>query len=235
MLGAVASDGWGLKYEKPRVKERFRKSTEDHGTHYFLTTSAIPLGRGEGWYKNTLVSLNSASYGITSHLAISAGIDLFSMIITRSQGLWYSRLQLSASVGDNFHIGAQVFFVALPLPAGDVSTPPTTAGFGTGMGMITIGNPRNQITLAAGYASDGADRSSPILNAAGMVRVLTNLAIVTEHWLFIDQPQNYPVHSAGVRVIGDLLAIDIGLAYDREIASRIFVLGLPFISGTLNF
>jgi hypothetical protein len=223
---------WALN--APR-KNDLRISKEDHGTHYFMSTSAIPLGRGNGWYKNSLVTLNSAAYGLTSGITVSGGIDLFSMFVRRTNGLWFSKLQLNGSVNEVVHMGIQGAYIALPLPATNNDPDLQRRGFATGLAMITIGTERNQLTLQGGMAHDGLDTSQPMLGAAGMLRIAPNVALVTEHWVFIDEQEHYPVHSLGVRILGDLLALDVGLVYDRELAAQIFVLGLPFIAGTLNF
>ncbi len=222
-----------------RRTARIRSSKEDHGTHYFLSTSAIPLGRRTGYYKNTLVTLNSFAYGITNHLAISGGVDLFSVISSRVRSArWYSRVQLSGSLGDNVHVGAQAFYAALPLPYGgeqtmELDTPP---GFGSGMGMITLGNEVHQLTLTGGAVYDSvAGKARSLFGGAGMARVAPNVAVVTEHWWFPNESLDYTMHSLGIRILGDHLALDIGLAYDRELAVRVLPFGLPFVSGILNF
>ncbi len=218
-------------------QQRIRESREAHGTHHFLATSAISLPRGTGYYKNTLVMLNAGAYAFTSNLSLGAGVDLFSLITSRNRSVWYSRLQLSGSLSDMVHIGGQVFYTSLPMPR-TVETPDLDIrpGFATGLGMITFGNVANQVTLSGGWAHDGEEASrGPVLGLAGMLRIFTNVALVTEHWLFTDPEQNYPMHSLGVRILGDHLAIDVGIAYDRELAARVLPIGLPFAAATLNF
>jgi hypothetical protein len=219
---------------------RVKASREDHGKHFFMATSAIPLRQGEGYYKNTMVTLNSAAYGLTRHLAASAGLDLFSLVSSRAnQPRWYSRLQLSGSLGDLVHVGAQAMYVALPIPTSPeapVVADPTN-GFISGLGMITVGNTSNQITIMGGMANGVAsgDRPKALIGAAGMARLAPNIALVTEHWWFPDPSVDYPVHSIGVRVLGSFLAVDIGLVNDRELAGKVFSFGMPFVAGTLNF
>ena len=58
---------------------------------------------------------------------------------------------------------------------------------------------------------------------------------VTEHWVFIDPDRDFLAHSFGIRILGDELAIDIGLAYDREFTTKVTPVGMPFLSATLNF
>ena len=237
-----ATDSTGLYAAGPATAKRslrVKRSREDHGTHYFLATSAIPLNEREGYYKNTLVSLNSGAYGITRHLSVSGGVDLLSVISSKADRiLWYSRMQVSGSLGGMVHAGAQVLHASLPLPQA-VERPPGTGlrrGFTAGLGMLTVGDAELQLTLCGGVVHDGERfADTPLLGAAAMVRVAANLAVVTEHWWLSGSAVNYPVHSLGVRILGDHLALDVGLAYDRELAARVLPFGLPFVSGILNF
>ncbi len=216
----------------------FRKSAEDHASHYFMATSAIGLGRREGYYKNTMVTLNQLGYGITPHLSVNAGIDLFSSFISRGNSKWFSRVQVHTSISDHFHIGVQAAYMAIPLPVLDAPDLPQYSSNGTfnALGMITLGDREFNITFAGGPLHNG-DRFArgPLVGVAAMARVAASVAVITEHWLVMDPYRNYPIHSIGVRVLGDLLAIDGGIAYDRELAAKVLPIGSPFISATLNF
>lgn len=216
-----------------------RLSREAHGKHYFLGTSAIPQAPNTGYYKNTLVTLNSASYGLTRHLGVGAGLDVFSIITTRgADPNWYARMQFGGSVSSLLHLGVQAMYMALPPPrrTEPSATASLPSGFGTLMGLATVGNEAYQFTLGAAYLNDGTQAArGPLLQVAGMMRVAPNLAVVMEHWIFTDPDNSYPMYSAGVRILGDHLALDIGLAYDRERSATITPIGLPFLSGTLNF
>ncbi len=222
----------------PKRRQFLKLSTEWHGNHYFLATSAIPLDRGHGWYKNTLVSFNSAAFGLTNNIAVSGGLDLLSMIISRGSGVWFTRLQFTGSAGNSFHGGVQVMYTSIPMPL-----PPelkdvveVKRGCGTALGMITIGDRKNQLTLQGGILHNG-DRAArgPLLGAAALIRLSGNISFITEHWMVTDPVQNYPIHSAGIRILGDLLAFDIGLVYERDQAALVTPIGMPFASATLNF
>ncbi len=224
-------------FAKRRGTSIFRKSSEDHGSHYFMARSAIGLERGDGFYKNTMVTLNEGSYAITSHLTVNAGADLFSIFISRN-AKWFSRLQLHTRISDLFHVGVQAFYMAIPLPVpGDPDLPvDPSSGFASALGIITIGDPEFQLTLSGGPVHNG-DRFArgPLLGVAAMARIGPDLALITEHWMLTDPFGNYPVHSIGLRVIGDLLAMDGGIVYDRNIAAKVLPFGSPFIAATLNF
>jgi hypothetical protein len=222
----------------PKRRSFLKLSNEAHGNHYFLATSAIPLDRRHGWYKNTMVTFNSAAYGITSNLAVSGGVDLLSMILSRGSGVWFTRLQFTGSAGGSFHGGVQLIYSSIPMPV-----PPELAdlveprqGCASALGMITIGDRRNQLTLQGGIIHNG-DRAArgPLLGAAALIRISGNVSFISEHWMITDPLQNYPIHSAGVRILGDLLAFDIGLLYERDQAALVTPIGMPFASATLNF
>lgn len=218
----------------------FRRSRNTHGSHYFLGTSAIPLPKGDGWYKNTMVSLNSAQVGLTQHLAIGGSVDLVSVVSAKENGpVWSTRMQVSGSLSDNAHLGACAFYLRTQLPTGpetgafNSERPP---GFGAVMGMFTLGNPDYQLTVAGGITYDGKNTGrGPLIHVGALARLFPNVAIMTEHWVVSDPARSFFVHSLGARVIGENLAIDAGLAYDKELLSKVTPVGLPFLSATLNF
>ncbi len=218
---------------------RVRRSKNTYGSHYFLSFSAIPLKKSTGFYKNTMVSLNTVAYGLTEHLSAAASLDLVSLIRAREGGpVFTGRIQLCASPSEVVHIGVSATYLNTRVPVGaevpaGVDVPP---GFVAGMAMLTIGSINNQITLAGGWTHNGQEASrGPLLNVAGAARLFTNFMVVTEHWIFSDPDRSFMAHSFGVRVLGDDLAIDVGFAYDEEYTKKITPIGLPFLSATLNF
>lgn len=239
--GCVQADGAGslLGWPKRLGTSRIKRSNNTYGSHYFLTFSAIPLKKNTGFYKNTMVSLNTVAFGLTEHLSVSGSLDLVSLIRARAGGPVYSaRMQVGGSVSERFHLGASVTYLNTRVPVGvevpeGVDVPP---GFATAMGMITVGDRDYQLSLGAGVSHNGQDIGrGPVLNLSGAARVFANVMLVTEHWIFADPDRSFMAHSYGVRVLGNDLAIDVGLAYDKEYTRKITSVGLPFLSATLNF
>lgn len=224
---------------KRMATSRVRRARNTYGSHYFLGFTAIPLKKGDGFYKNTMVSLNTVAYGLTEHLSTAGSLDLVSLIRARSGGPVYSgRLQLSGSVSELVHIGVAASYLNVRVPIGaevpkGEEVPP---GFLAGMGVVTIGSINNQITVAGGWSHDGKQASrGPLFNVGGAVRIFPNVMLVTEHWIFSDPDRSFAAHSFGTRILGDDLAIDIGFTYDKEYTKKITPIGLPFLSATLNF
>lgn len=231
---------WSLLGPPKRLgTSRIKRSNNTYGSHYFLTFSAIPLKKNTGFYKNTMVSLNTVAYGLTEHLAVSGSLDLVSLIRARAGGPVYSaRMQVCGSVSERFHLGAAVTYLNTRVPVGaevpeGTQVPP---GFATAMATITVGEKDHQLTIAGGISHNGRDIGrGPLFNISGAARVFANVMLVTEHWIFSDPDRSFMAHSYGVRILGNDLAIDIGLAYDKEYTRKITSVGLPFLSATLNF
>lgn len=216
----------------------FRRSNNQYGTHYFQSPSTIPLDKRQGWYKNTMVSLNTVSYGVTNALSIGGGIDLVSVISSKENGpVFTARAQLSGSTSEIFHIGVTAFYLRTRVPTAqaEVGQPNKAPGFVAGMGLITIGNIDNQITVSGGVIHDGTEFArGPVFSIAGAVRAFPNVSVITEHYVISDPDKSFYVHSLGVRIIGEHLAIDLGLAYDAQYTIRVTPVGLPFVAATLN-
>lgn len=224
-----------ITHSRGRLKHH---SPNRNGTQYFLLTSALSLDRGEGYYKNTMVSFNQVAIGLTKNLSVGAGLDIASLVTTRAQGpVWFGRMQLSGDVSDIVHIGVSTLYLNYQLPTTkELPEDEQGNGFAVAMGMFTLGDADKQFTVCGGWGHDGKRATrGPVLNLAAAYRVFPNVSVITEHWILTDPDKTFPLHTLGIRVIGEYLALDAGLAYDPEITSRITPIGLPFIAATLNF
>ncbi len=238
----ASDNGYSLLSGYPRRStSRIKRANNTYGSHYFLSFTAIPLKKRTGFYKNTMVSLSSVAYGLTDHLSVAGSLDLVSLIRSKAQGggpIYSARMQVCGSVSDVVHIGVAANYVNVRVPVG-VEVPEGTdvpSGFTAAMAMLTIGSKNNQITLAGGLTFSGTELGrGPVLNIGGAARAFTNVMFVTEHWIFADPDKSFMTHSFGIRVLGDNLAIDVGVVYDKEYTTKITPIGLPFLSATLNF
>ena len=230
---------YSLGYAGKRFTPRVKRANNTYGSHYFVSFSAIPLRKQTGYYKNTMVSLNSAAYGLTENLSVSGSLDLISLIRARDGGPVYTgRIQVCGSTSDLFHLGASLTYfnarvpVGAPVPEGTV----VPNGFFMAMAMVTVGPKDYQLTVSGGMTHDGQETGrSPVVNISGAARILANVMLVTEHWIFSDPDRSFSAHAAGVRVLGEALAIDLGLAYDKEFTTKVTAVGMPFLAATLNF
>lgn len=222
----------------PKRSLLHHRSTNPFGSQYFQSASAIPLQRGEGLYRNVLVSWNGLSYGITDHFSVAAGVDLYSMLNSRDRApVWNTRVQVGGSVGGAFHLAGAATYFQLPLTLpGDEGDTTITVGLTSAMAVLTYGNPNNQLSLAGGWADDAEGRvQGPLFIAAGAFRLFPNVQAVTENWFFLEGSRTLLANSLGIRVVGEHLAIDLGVLYNEQLAEAVLPFGLPFVGALLNF
>lgn len=230
---------WGLLQAKHRVGVIRGSRTNNHGSHYLFGQSAIPLEQGDGYYKNTLLSVNAVNYGLTRHLSVGGGVELLSIITGRESGpVYFVNAKLAANISEVFHVGIGGFYVSYPFP-GNLEDPQITEkrpGFAVLMGTVTVGDPDFQLSLSAGASQDwDADKQRPVMNISGMARFFPRVALITENWLFLDSPDNYSLYCMGVRFIGETVAVDLALATNKQIKEEVLPIGLPIISVSVAF
>lgn len=215
-----------------------RRSPNPFGSQYFQTWSAIPLDRGEGLYRNMLVSWNAVSYGVTSHFTIGGGLDLYSILNSKNRSpVWNTRVQVGGEIGSSLHLAGTALHLHAPMNlSSDASDTTVTTGITAAMGLLTWGDSNNQLTIGGGWGHNGERMArGPMFNMAGAVRLFPNVQAVTENWLYVDDGDNLLATSIGIRIVGDHLAIDVGAVYNEQLANQVFSWGMPFLGALLNF
>jgi len=201
------------------------KYNNPNATRYLFAPSAIPLKKGEGYYQNVWVSINSVNYGISDHVSISAGIELISTFAAISSGyggpLAYSNIKIGKQIRENMYVGGGV------LAAGMLSLD-EGGGMAMGYGLFTVGNTDNNATLGVGYGLvDGSFSNRPIIVLSGMTRASNHLAFVSENWFVSSINENnstyqqnqyyykdkntYGAISMALRIMGEKITFDLGL------------------------
>lgn len=205
-----------------------------NSTRYLFAPSAIPMKRGEGYYQNVWVTLNSLNYGLTDNISITGGIELITLFTTMSFGdpgvLSFANIKVGTQVKEKLYLGGGI------LGGGVIGE--NDANGGIGYGLLTYGNKENNITLGIGYgylAGDWANR--PIVVISAMKRVSSKVALVTENWIVSTHSEysyqdyytgrqetsihndTYPVLSGAFRIMSENITFDLGLITAGEIYS----------------
>lgn len=217
-----------------------------HPTRYFFAPSAIMLKKGEGYYQNTYLGLNSVNYGLNKYVTIGGGIEIFSTFgMLASNGQFKPTLFITPKVGiplgKNFYgaIGSMSGYVG----AGDVL-------FGMHYLTGTYGNTERNISVGLGMlgarAQGQVERlNSPVLAFSGMARLTNRLSFVSENWIFTSQLSNQNngqgfslgtagIYSYGLRILGEKISVDLGLLNNSDIFKAI-IIGIPYIDLAVNF
>jgi hypothetical protein len=194
-------------------------------TRYLFAPSAFNLKKGEGYYQNTYLLLNSVNYGITDHFSIGGGIELISTFSTIGTGwspIWLFTPKVGYEVAKNVNVGAGLLVANMGFKG----------GFQLAYGLVTYGNPENNVTLAVstGWAN-GTYLKNPPITLNGMFRMGRRTSFITENWIV---PSIGTLYSYGVRFFGSKISVDLGFLNNKDIMKSILI-GVPYVDFVVKF
>lgn len=184
-------------------------------SRYFISPG-IQLKKGDGYYQNVDLSINTVSYGITNFFSIGGGVELYSTL--HGQPIFILTPKLGVKVSKSFWLGGGILYINSAKALGDFG------GIGIAYGSATYGNTNNNLTAGIGWGYFDTEWSKkPIITLSGMTRISQRFGLVTENWFVPD----YSIFTYGVRFIGEKISVDIGLVNSKDIVKE-FALGIPF-------
>jgi hypothetical protein len=191
-------------------------------SRYFIGPG-IQLKKGDGYYQNIDISINTVSYGITDFFSLGGGLELYSTL--SGHPIFIILPKVGFKVGNSLWLGGGLLYINL-IGLGDFG------GLGIGYGSATIGNENSNLSLGAGWGFIGSEWSkSPVITVSGMTRLSNRIGLVTENWFV----PGYTVFSYGIRFMGEKNSIDLGFVNSKDII-KTFPLGLPiFLDFVLKF
>ncbi|WP_461491208.1 hypothetical protein [Pontibacter sp. HJ8] len=197
-----------------------------NATRYLFSPSAFSLKKGEAYYQNTYLVLNSFNIGITDNITMGGGIELISTFT--GNPAFYLTPKATFQISEKWRAGGGILY------ANAIGVDEDFSGLGVGYGIATYGNRDNNATLGIGYGFvDGEISSKPVITLSGMKRASRRIAFVTENW-FVPADGYYGVLSYGIRFMGERITVDLAFLNNREIASEIAI-GVPYVDFVINF
>ncbi len=173
-------------------------------TRYFFSPNGYGLKKGEGYYQNIWVLMNSVAIGLTDHVSVGAGMIPLFLFAGAPTPVWVTAKVSIPVVKDKFNLGAGLL-------AGTAVGEPDT-GFGIFYGLATIGSKDRNVTLGGGYGfAVDSENGSPMFNLSGMIRIGPRGYLVTENYLFVSEFSSTLVLSFGGRTIIKGAGLDYGL------------------------
>lgn len=142
-----------------------------NATRYLFAPSAFPLTKGEGYYQNTYILVNSANYGVTNRLSLGGAVVL----------------PLAAYINARYSIPlSEKWYSSFGIITGGVIN--GEAGFAIPFGNISYGNFESNLTLGVGQpflfsSSQPGPSEFPLVAISGMKRIGKRLSLVTENWI----------------------------------------------------
>lgn len=200
-------------------------------TRYFFSPNGYGLKKGEGYYQNIWVLVNSFAVGINDYISVGGGvIPTFLFAGAPTPGWITAKVSIPVSK-DQFNLGAGVL-------AGTVLGE-TNTGFGILYGLATIGSRDKNLSMGIGYGFSGQSMSqSPMINISGMYRVGSRSYLLTENYFLGGDSNSAMILMIGARHIIKNAGLDYGLVIPagNDIGSFIAVpwLGITIPIGRRN-
>jgi len=173
-------------------------------SRYFYAPSALPLAAGEGYISQKELMLTAAAYGLTDHIAVSAGTALpvlLSRDFVTDVGVPFELgLKAAAPVADSVYVSAGLESIA--------AVGPDSAGVLFAWGSGTVGDEDHNLTLGGGgvwILGDVPGNWGVPVVLAGMTRRGNHWGIVSESWSVIVPNESMILFasSAGARFLPD--------------------------------
>jgi hypothetical protein len=197
-----------------------------HYSRYFFAPSAFNLKKGERYYQNTYLVLNSLNWGLTDHFSLGVSLELTSTFGVMN-GNWSPIYLITPKYGFGLAKNLNAAFGALI-----VGTGAQTEGVQLGYGLLTYGNTENNITLGASLGwINGETMKSPPMTLSAMKRIGRKASFITENWIV---PKLGSLYSYGVRFFGSKIAVDLGFVNNSDIMD-IMLIGIPYVDFTVKF
>jgi len=199
------------------------------GSHYLFGQSSYGVKKGQAYYENTYLFLNSFTYGVTDNFSIGAGFEVASILFGEQFPLTFITPKFSIPFNKGaFSLGTPLAFV--PDGNGGVD-----AG-GLLSAAVTFGSLRDNFTLGVGMAytfESGFEDSFLPISFSGMRRITDRISLVSENLFITDFEDAFGVITAGVRIHGRTTGNFLTLSLIRP-TEDIGILAYPFFSGTVR-
>jgi hypothetical protein len=177
----------------------------DHqNTHYFFLGNGYGLKQGEGYYQNTLIFFNQASYGFTDNFSLGVGTIPLFLFAGAPTPAWITP-KFSIPIKEdmiNLSVGGLIGTV-LGIEAGTL---------GVAVGSLTVGSRSRNLTFGIGYGFVEEEISeTPIFNVAGLYRVGKRFHLMGETIFFNADGELSGTFNVGGRSAFDNISLDYGL------------------------
>jgi hypothetical protein len=193
-------------------------------TRYFLGTSAFTLKRGEGYFQNTYLFLNSVNFGLSDHFSLGLGLEVISTF-GGGDPLLFVTPKVGYKISENFNLGAGALIAR---------TPDSEGATGIAFAMGTWGNTEKNFTVSLGWGFVEGDLSDkPIISLSGMTRIGQKTALITENW-FISGDDITSIFSYGIRFFGKKLSVDLAFMNNEDIIKSAGI-GIPYVDFVVKF
>jgi hypothetical protein len=197
---------------------------------YFYSPNGFGLEKGSGYYQNTWVLFNQASYGVTNYFSLGVGMVPLFLFGGAATPVWITPKFSIPVVKEKLNVGAGVL-------VGQI-VGKDMIKFGITYAVTTIGSHDRNLTAGLGFAFSDNGWSKPVINFSGMMRFGKRGYFLTENYFFSMKNddiskgnKNIVIISVGGRTVWPKLSLDYGLVSPINL-SDVFV-AIPWLGFTL--
>jgi len=184
-------------------------------TRYFFSPNEKKKKKGEGYYQNVWVMVNSFAVGVTDYFSIGGGVLPLFLFAGTPTPVWITPKFSVPVVKEKFNLGAGAL---LGTVLGEEET-----GFGILYGISTLGSKDKNVSLGLGYGYAGGDwAKAPMINLNTMIRFGPKGYFISENYFIQTEGTTALILSLGGRHIIQNAGLDYGLI-------------IPFISDMDSF
>ncbi len=196
-------------------------------TRYFFSPNGYGLKKGEGYYQNVWVLMNSFAVGVTNNVSIGGGLVPLFFFGGGPTPVWITPKVSIPVSRDNFNMGAGALVGTV---IGEENT-----GFGILYGIATFGSKDKNMSLGLGYGYAGGDwAKSPMINLSFMIRTGARGYFISENYYINAGDGTAVIISAGGRQIIKRAGLDYGLMIPFYSDMDVFF-ALPWLGITIPF
>lgn len=202
-------------------------------SQYMVGGTAFQLEEGEFQYKNTMLLVNSLTYGLTDHLSLGAGTELYTTIsgesTDRLPNMYFVNAKAGFPLARNLQLSAGCEIALFRTQLFEDDSKGRIPTFSLVYGILTYGSATNNLTLGVYMPAVNwvDDVYNPAYTLGGTFRIGRAASIIVEAWIPFDRMR---VFDGGFRFYGRKYAFDMGLLY---VVGYLFP--APILSYTLKF
>ena len=196
-------------------------------TRYFFSPNGYGLKKGEGYYQNIWVLMNSFAVGINDYISVGGGLVPLFLFGGAPTPVWITAKVSVPVTKDKFNVGAGILAAT--------ALGESSGGIGIFYGIATLGSRDKNVSLGVGYGfSGGSVSNTPILNLNGMLRVGARSYLLSENYFFTDGSSDAGIIMIGGRQIIKNAGLDYGLMMPVGTGVGSFV-AAPWLGITIPF
>ena len=213
--------------DKEKVVDNEYWMDNPQATRYFFSPNAYGLKKGEGYYQNVWVMVNSFAVGVTDYFSIGGGVVPLFLFAGSPTPVW-STPKFSIPVArDKFNLGGGALMGTV---LGEEDT-----GFGILYGRSTLGSKDKNVSLGLGYGyAGGSWAKAPMINLNTMIRFGPKGYFISENYFIQTEGTTALIFTLGGRHIIQNAGLDYGLVIPI-ISDMDSFIALPWLGITIPF